>query len=441
MVKDIHNYAENQLNDFLEYLAIPSVSAENKGIKEASDWLVKKFEQLGAKKSEKWEKKGQNPFVYAEFEGKSSKTVLFYNHYDVQPAQPLNEWQTEPFKPTFVDGKLVARGASDDKGELMARLVMVKWFQENGGLPVNLKFFVEGEEEIGSLHVDEAVKEHAEELEADACIWEGGGKNSVNRFEVISGMKGIVSFDIEAVIADVDMHSSLACFAPNAAWRLVQGLATLKDKNGRVTVEGFYDDVDELTSVEKAAVEQMDFDEEKVKRTFGLKREFITDKPAYAFVNEPTMTINGLTSGYEGEGVKTVLPKYAKAKLDCRLVPKQNPEKIVRLVEAHLRKNGFADLKVTFNLGENAFRSDSSHAFVQLAMTTAKKVYGDDQVKYVPNAAGGGPIECFGNVLKLPIVLVGVHNAASGAHAPNEHILVSDFVQGVEYLIELLQKF
>ncbi|EJF00555.1 M20/M25/M40 family metallo-hydrolase [Liquorilactobacillus mali] len=441
MSKNIHNYAEMHLNDFLDYLAIPSVSAENKGIDEASDWLVKTFEQLGAKKSEKWEKEGQNPFVYAEFEGKSAKTVLFYNHYDVQPAQPLDEWKTEPFNPTFVEGKLVARGASDDKGELMARLVMVKWFQENGGLPVNLKFFVEGEEEIGSLHVDEAVREHAKELKADACIWEGGGKNSVGRFEVISGMKGIVSFDVEAVTADVDMHSSLACFAPNAAWRLVQGLATLKDKNGRITVDGFYDDVDDLTDLEKKAVAQMDFDEEKVKETFGLKRDFITDKPAYAFVNEPTMTINGLTSGYEGEGVKTVLPKYAKAKLDCRLVPGQDPEKMVKLVEAHLKKNGFADLKVTFNLGENAFRSDSDHAFVKLAMATAKKVYGDRQVKYVPNAAGGGPIECFGNVLKLPIVLVGVHNAASGAHAPNEHILVSDFSQGVEYLTELLQNF
>lgn len=171
MVKDIHNYAENQLNDFLDYLAIPSVSAENKGIKETSDWLVKTFEQLGAQKSEKWERKGQNPFVYAEFEGKSSKTVLFYNHYDVQPARSLDEWTTEPFKLTFVDGKLIARGASDDEDELMVRLVMVKWFQENGGLPVNLKFFVEGEEEIGSLHVDETVKEHAKELAVGGFVW------------------------------------------------------------------------------------------------------------------------------------------------------------------------------------------------------------------------------------------------------------------------------
>lgn len=217
----IEQYALEHWADFKEYLEHPSISAQNTGIQETSDYLVRTFRELGANNVEKWDDQGGNPVVFAEFKGQSNRTVLFYNHYDVQPPEPLTEWQSDPFKPTVKGDHLVARGVCDDKGELMARLGVVKYFNEHGGLPMNLKFFVEGEEETGSQHVEKYVDAHQDQLKADACIWEGGGKNSADHFEVVAGVRGIVSFDVHVKTADADVHSSLASYVPNAAWRLV----------------------------------------------------------------------------------------------------------------------------------------------------------------------------------------------------------------------------
>ncbi len=225
---EVEQYALATLPSLYQYLKLPSISAQNQGITETADWLINQFSKLGAKRVEKWHDQGGNPIVFAEFEGQVDRTVLFYNHYDVQPPEPVAEWQTDPFEPTVRDGKLFARGTCDDKGELMSRLTLIKYFQEHGGLPVNLKFFVEGEEEIGSPHVDQSVIAHATDLAADVCIWEGGGKDEEENFQVTCGLKGIVSFDLHVQTAAVDLHSSLASYADNAAWRLVQALASLR---------------------------------------------------------------------------------------------------------------------------------------------------------------------------------------------------------------------
>ena len=294
----VEQYALDHWADFKEYLEHPSISAQNTGIQETSDYLVRTFRELGAKNVEKWDDKGGNPVVFAEFKGQSDRTVLFYNHYDVQPPEPLTEWQSDPFKPTVKGDHLVARGVCDDKGELMARLGVVKYFNEHGGLPVNLKFFVEGEEETGSQHVEKYVDAHQDQLQADACIWEGGGKNSADHFEVVAGVRGIVSFDVHVKTADADVHSSLASYVPNAAWRLVEGLASLRNpKTGRITVHGFYDDITSLSSAEEEAVQKMDFAEAEVKKTYGLKRPLVTSQPREEVVNGTTLTINGLSAG------------------------------------------------------------------------------------------------------------------------------------------------
>lgn len=436
----VEEYALNHWQDFQEYLEHPGISAQNKDIQATSDYLVQTFKDLGAKHATKWHDQGGNPVVFAEFQGHRDYTVLFYNHYDVQPPEPLAEWHSDPFTPMIKNGRLVARGACDCKGELMARLGVVKYFNEHGGLPVNLKFFVEGEEETGSRHVSLYVNAHQDALKADACIWEGGGKNSADHFEVRAGCRGIVSFDLSVQTADADIHSSLASYVPNAAWRLIDGLESLRDpKTGKVTVKGFDDDIQPLSPAEKEAVDEMDFDADAVKENYGLKRPLVTNHPQEEVVNGSTLTINGLSTGYEGEGVKTIVPKEAHAKLDCRLAPHQDPQKVMNLLKDQLAANGFDDFQVHLNVAESAWRTPMENPFVQTALLTAREVYGPT-TKYVPNTAGGGPVKSFGKTLGLPLVMVGIHYAKSCPHAPNEHIRLTDYAEGSYYLAVLLEK-
>lgn len=440
MKENLRKFALKHLPDYFELLRLRSISAQQKEIPETAEYLVKVFNELGAARVEKLGSPEHAPAIFAEFTGNDpTKTILFYQHYDVQPPEPLEKWESDPFEPTIREEKLYSRGASDNKGELISRLVLVKYFQANGGLPVNVKFFVEGEEEIGSLHVEQIVKENKAKLAADACIWEGGGKNYVDNYQIVGGMRGITVFDVETTTADIDLHSSLASYAENAAWRLVRGLATLRDDTGKVLVEGFYDDVEPLSKAEEEAVFAYDFDLDVAISRAGLRRT-VKAEHKVALVNEPTMTINGLTAGYQGKGVKTVIPHMASAKLDCRLTPSQDPRKIAQLIQEHLDKNGFADLKVRYRLGENGYRSPMSDPFIKLVLAKAKKHYGK-QTKYLPNSAGGGPAEIFGNELNLPIVILGVSYAGSQVHSPNEHIRLQDFGDGTQLLGDILIEF
>jgi acetylornithine deacetylase/succinyl-diaminopimelate desuccinylase-like protein len=326
----------------------------------------------------------------------------------------------------------------DDKGELMSRLTVVKYFNEHGGIPVNLKFFVEGEEEIGSPHVDQYVRAHADQLKADVCIWEGGGKDENENFQIVCGAKGIASFDLHVKTAAADLHSSLASYADNAAWRLVQALASLRTDDNRVAVDGFYDDIQTLTPTEQKATEKMDFDADKVRANYGLTRPFVYDNPREELVNGATMTINGLSAGYTGDGVKTIIPKEASAKLDCRLAPNQDPEKVAKLISQQLEKNGYGDVELHYNLGEAPARTNLDDPFVQLNYKVAADVYGQKKVRLIPNMPGGGPMKQFVESLHVPVVMVGIHYSGSHPHSPNENIRLSDYKQGTYFLTKLL---
>ena len=435
--QEINKFVSANLKNVTHYLEIPSVSAQHRGIDETVAWISDQFTNLGAARVEQWTDQGGNPVVFAEFSGNSDNTVLFYNHYDVQPPEPLDEWKSEPFSPTERDGKLFARGVCDDKGELMSRLTMLRYFKENGGLPVNMKFFVEGEEELGSPHVDNYVEAHQADLQADECIWEGGGKDEDEKFQITCGLKGIVSFDLHVKTADADIHSSLASYADNAVWRLVNALASLKDGN-RVKVDGFYDSVKQLTQTEEEAVDKLNFNEEQVKQGYGLKVPFVTDDPKHDLINGSTMTINGISGGYEGEGVKTIVPKEASAKLDCRLVPNQDPKEVFDLVKKQLVKNGFEDIEARYIIGERGFRTSLDDPFVKLNHKVALEVYGDEGVSLVPNMPGGGPAPAFAETLNVPIVMVGIHYSGSHPHSPNENIRINDYLDGTYFLINLL---
>jgi acetylornithine deacetylase/succinyl-diaminopimelate desuccinylase-like protein len=430
------------------YLSLPTVSAQGRAIPETVDYVTEIIANAGGQ-YQVLADLGGNPVIYGFFaaggHGDASKTLLFYNHYDVQPPEPLNEWVTEPFQPTIVDGKLFARGVSDNKGDLIARLSAIKVLNDVlGGLPCNIKFLIEGEEEIGSPHLTPYLETYKDLFKSDACIWEFGGKDKEERINMVAGIKGMAYMELTAIGAEIDMHSSNGAYVDNAAWRLIQALATMKNKQNDILVEGFFDGIIEPTPIEREAVQALPFDGEALSTLYGLKRPLITEAmgvdPREAMVFQPTMTICGLESGYTGKGAKTVLPKKAMAKLDCRLVPGQDPDHVLACIKQHLVKHGFEDIQVTLLNGQKAYRSDFNHPFVAHVMKTAQEVYQKESI-LAPNSAGTGPMYIFGEHLDLPIVSTGIGWFESKAHAPNESIRLKDFEQGVVHMAHMLSGF
>ncbi|MDI6703545.1 MAG: M20/M25/M40 family metallo-hydrolase [bacterium] len=426
------------LNVLEEYLKIPSVSATGEGIKEAQGFLLNLLNGLGFK-TRLIETKG-NSLVYAEFiVDETFKTILFYNHYDVQPAEPLDEWISPPFSLTERDGKLFARGASDNKGSLMARIAAIKAFiDEKVQPPVNVKFIIDGEEEIGSPNLSEAVENSKDLLKADLCIWENGSKDEEGRPEMILGCKGIVHAELKAEGGRQDIHSSLGTMIPNPSWRLVWALASLKDKDEKILIDGFYDEVIPLGDEEKEYIRHIPFDAEEKLKLYGLK-EFIlglADKRLLLHhLSSPGLNICGLSSGYEGPGHKSIIPKEAWVKLDFRLVPDQKPEDILRRLRAHLDKHGFHDIKIENAGGYPPARTDVNHLFVRLVAEATKEVYGKDPIIY-PWMAASGPMYLF--TQRMPCVSAGVGNPESNIHSPNESIYIEDLFQGVRHIIQIM---
>lgn len=448
----LRNYAKELFPSSIEllkdYLRLTTISAQKSAIPETVDFVVEAIKEAEGE-AKILDDLGGNPVVYGYFaagsSGDSSKTLLFYNHYDVQPPEPLDEWYTDPFEPTVLDGKLFARGVSDNKGDLIARITAIKVLQKvEGGLPCNIKFMIEGEEEIGSPNLAPYITKYKDLFKADACIWEFGSKDEKERVNMVAGIKGMAYMELTCVGADIDMHSSVGAYVDNAAWRLVQALATLKNEQNNILVDGFFDGIEEPKESEIRAVQELPFDDEAVSTLYGLKRPLITAAkgvdPREAMVFQPTMTICGIESGYTGEGAKTVLPKSAKVKLDCRLVPGQNPNHIFESIQKHLLKYGFNDIEVALLNGQRAYRSDFNHPFIAHVLETARDVYQKDAV-LAPNSAGTGPMYEFGNQLNLPIVSTGIGWVESKAHAPNESIRLNDFEEGVVHMAHMLSGF
>lgn len=442
MTTSIQEYLLQHWQDLDDLLHFKTIAAQNIGIQKTSDWIAKQFQELGADRVEKWHDQGGNPVIFASFTGNSDKTVLFYNHYDTQPAEPLDEWQTDPFEPTVKDQVLYARGSSDDKGELIFRLALLKYYREHGGFPVNIKFYVEGEEEIGSSHVVKYTRAHQQDLQADAVIWEGGAKNDQGQLAITGGLRGISCVELSVVTANTDLHSSKASYAESAPWRLTNALASLRDTNtGRILIDGIYDDVDQLSPEEEQLIDQLSFDPQQVAKNEGLMRPLLTNTPKRDLSNEPTINIEGITAGYQEAGVKTVLPRLASAKLDFRLAPSQEPTRIPELVRQQLVKNGFPDVQVKYLVGQPGYRSDVSDPFVKLVSRTAHQVYGEQGVEYIPNSFGAGPAYAFGRLLALPVLGFGIGNANSHAHGANENIRLADATQAITLLDQVLQQF
>ena len=371
---------------------------------------------------------------------------MIYDHYDVQPPEPLELWESGPWDAAIRDGKLFARGVADNKGNLMCRIHAVEaYLAAVGALPLKIKFVVEGEEEIGSIHLPQFVKENRALLEgAEGCLWEAGYKDMNERPVISCGVKGIVYVELHARGAKRDLHSAMAAIVVDPAWRLTWALATLKDADDNILVDDLMKHVRAPTDAEMDALKTIPYDEEKVKADLGIPsfiRNLTGIELLKKYLYEPTCTICGLYSGYIGEGSKTVLPNHAFAKIDFRLVPNLSPDLVVDLLKKHLARRGFDDIEVKLTeTGEEVARSPLDSAIVRAAIDAAKSVYDRAPIVY-PTMAGSGPMYPLCQALGIPAVSAGCGWHDSRGHAPNENIRLADYFEGMAFVRELMDRF
>jgi acetylornithine deacetylase/succinyl-diaminopimelate desuccinylase-like protein len=446
VLRYIDDHHDEAIQKLIDLCRLESVSAQGRAIEETADWVVTELRGLGfaVQILPKPEGPPAQPVVYAEATGQSPRTLLFYDHYDVQPEEPIELWKTAPFDPVIKEGKLFGRGAFDNKGNIAARFAAIRaWREARGDIPCGVKFCIEGDEEIGSPHMEAFVERHKELLAADACIWEGGGVTWEGLPMITLGVKGLLYVQLECESISHDAHSSYGTVLPNAAWRLAWALASIKGEDERIRIEGFYDDVRPPTPDERAAVERLPYESAETLRAYGVDRS-TTGVSGLDYnirhLFEPTATIDGLSSGYEGEGPKTVLPAKAMAKMDFRLVNDQDPADIERKLRAHLDKHSFSDIRIVNLGGEHPARTPVTDSLVQIMRDALRLVYGDDPV-IVPTMAGTGPLYPFVTTLGLPTADCGIGYPDAAIHAPNENIRLEDFRKGTKAIAALLARF
>ena len=437
---------ERAVADLQRLCRQPSVSAQGLGITETVALVREMVAQSGGRVRVLTDC-GGHPVIYAEFDaapGGSDRTLLYYDHYDVQPPEPVDQWTSPPFAAQIRDGKLFARGAVDNKGELAVRLTAIRLLRENGGLPCRVKFMIEGEEEVGSPSIGKLMDRYASLFAADACIWEFGDVDARGRPQIYGGVKGMAYLQLWSRVAKVDMHSAMGAVVESAAWRVVQALAALKDPSGRIRIDGFYDGVQRPNMAARLLAAQVPFEGESMRNRLGLTRPFLTDTleqdPTQALCFEPTCTICGLEAGYSGSGSKTVLPRQAQAKVDCRLVPGQEPADIFHKVRRHLDQAGYQDIELELLSEARAYMTDADDPFVALVRETAREAWGADPV-FHPSSAGTGPMYPIGTALQLPIISTGSGWYGGRAHAPDESIRIADLEKGILHQVMLLQRF
>jgi acetylornithine deacetylase/succinyl-diaminopimelate desuccinylase-like protein len=424
------------LAELREFLAFPTISAEGKALNETADFVIGRLASLGFK-TRRFTLPGAPPLIIADLKGEGKRTLVFYNHYDVQPVDPIGEWKVEPFAGVIKDGKMFARGVADDKGDLMSRIQAVDaLLKVRGRLPLSVKFVVEGEEEIGSPHLHEFVRKHGGEMKGDVCIWEGSDLSPDGRPQFYLGAKGLLYIEMTLETAARDLHSMYAAVAPNPAWRLVWALNRFKGEDGRVQVPGFYDDVVPPTREELKRTEANSFDPVAFREALGSKELLKAGRGSSNlrdYVFSPTCNIAGFTSGYGGPGSKTVLPRKAVAKVDFRLVPDQDPAKILKAVRKHLDRIGCADVDLKDYSSELPGRTPLTTPLLKPLVAAASEVYGMEPNIW-PSMAATGPISLFINELGMPSVLTpSVSYLGSAYHAPNEHVLLAHYEKAIQY--------
>ncbi len=422
--------------------ASPSISAQGVGLPECAGLVADLLERKGFQ-VQSIPTEGA-PVVVGRLEGLASRTLLFYNHYDVQPPEPLELWTTPPFEPVVRDGALYARGAKDDKGEFVARLAAVDAVRaaHGGTPPCGVLFVVEGQEEIGSPHIARFVQDHKDLLSCHGAVWEEGGTDADGRPQVSLGRRGILEVELGVETMRVDAHSGAADTLPNAAWRLLRALASLKGPDERIRIPGFYDAVLPPSARDVEMLDALPDYEPHLRATYGV-REFVLGRKGQDLnraVFEPTCNIQGLTAGYQGAGAKTVIPARAAAKLDFRLLPDQDPDEIFGLLEKHLEHEGFGDVEVTWIGAMWPSRVSVDDPLVGLTARTGEEVYGKPSL-LLPLGGGSSPFYAFARPLRIPVVTAGVGYGRNRTHAPDEHVRLCDFLNAARHIARILEGF
>ena len=442
-------YVDKNMNNLISDLQIlirqPSVSAKNEGIEECSKLVQKLLKKSGIKSEILRLKKGIAPIVYGEIKSKQNpkKTLMFYNHYDVQPAEPFDLWDDPPFSGIRKGNKIFGRGATDDKGELITRIKAVEaCLKTTGDVPCNIKFVIEGEEETGSAHIEKYLKKYKKKFSSDGVIWEFGYVDAKNRPIIGLGMKGLLFVELSIKESIIDAHSSLAVLIKNPAWRLIEAIQTLRDSNGKILIKDWYKEVTPFSKKDLELIRKEPFDENVFKKEFGIK-SFVGNKKGMsakkALAGDPTCNIAGFVSGYIGDGAKTILPSNALIKIDFRLIPKMNPKKQMARLKSHLKSKGFGDIKIKIFHGEAAARTDSSDPFVNQVKDAADKSFGTS-ILNVSNA-GTGPMYSFVDILKAPCISIGSTYMFSRIHSPNEFARVDLLKKTTKCMCLIMENF
>jgi len=443
-VEQVINYIESNYDNYIEelkdFLRIPSIStlAEHKeDMQKAADFVADKLRTAGMNQVEVFQTEG-HPIVYGEWLGAPGKpTVLIYGHYDVQPVDPIELWDNDPFDPVIKEDKIFARGATDDKGQMYVHIKSVEaYFKSLGHLPLNVKFLIEGEEEIGSEHLTPFLAGHTELLSCDAVLISDTALFSPGTPTLTYGLRGLAYMEVEVTGPNRDLHSGTFGGAVDNPINVLAGIiAKLKDKDGRITIPGFYDDVLKLSKPERENFKKLKFKEKEFAKSIGLKE--LKGEKGYSTLERiwarPTLDCNGIFGGWTGQGAKTVLPSKATAKISMRLVPHQKPKKIAKLFEKHIKKLAPSTVKVEVRDLHGGYPvitplEDPATIAASKAMARA---FGKKTV--FMREGGSIPIVVeFANRLNASPVLMGLGLNTENLHSPNEHFNLNHFKLGIK---------
>ncbi len=423
-------------------VAIPSVSARGEKLVECAQAVRYLLAEAGF--DTEIQPGDVGPFVIGEI-GSGPLTVMIYNHYDVQPEDPVSLWHSPPFEMSERDGRWYGRGVADDKGEFISRLAGWRLFREQnpGPLPFRLIWLVDGEEEIGSPSLEAFLKQRFEGEAVDVCWWEYGEIDASGRPIILCGFKGVMALELRARTARADLHSSLGAVFDNPLWRLAAATASLRDKSGRILVKGFYDTVRQPSPSDRELTAAPPYFLESLVDATGAQRllDGVNAENFYRAVNfEPCMNVNGFSGGYAGEGAKTVLPAEGAVKIDLRLVPDQDPQHVVTLLRAHLDRNGFEDMElIVHDANVKPVRSATDHWFVQDVKELLEAHFGQPAIVQ-PSSPASGTAHPFVEQLGAEIVGLGLTHHGAMLHSPDENIIIDQFARLIECSAAILAR-
>lgn len=430
------------VDELKELCSFPSISNHGlDAIKPARDWLASRLstftdrvETLDA---------GGMPALYAEVKGGGRRRLLLYEHYDVQPVDPIELWESDPFKAVEKDGRLIARGVADDKADVMARIHALETLKKVGEIPVTLRFLIEGEEEVGSKSFEKIAHKHSDQLHADGCLWESGGFDSSGQPTIFFGVRGLLYVQLSVKMLDFDQHSGYASIYPSAAMYLIRALESLRDQDMNIKIAGFYDAVVAPTDADRKMLAKIDPGAGALKKLVGFDkmiRNPSADKVVEQLLFTPTCNVAGVTTGYQGPGSKTVLPAEATAKLDFRLIPNQDPADILNKLRRHLDGHGFEKVEIVWHDGEKPVRSDPNSDIGRVMIESVREMHGEPAVW--PFMQATGPMHPVVADLGIPTVMpVGVARPENRVHAPNENIRVDDYINTIKLMCRVWERF